>query len=89
MNTPLPVIHMNGTSRETLVSEYKAALDSVREATDALARVTVNGRDYYPLGDRAIYEALDEHWKHRKALHDVADHLGRVLWHLTDSEAAR
>ena len=89
MNTPLPVIHLNGTSRETLVSEYQAALDAVREARAALARVTVNGRDYYPIGPNALDAAIAEHRRHQRALHDVAEHLGKVLWHLTDLEAAR
>ena len=89
MSTPLPVIHLNGTSRETLVAEYQSALDAVREARAALAKVTVNGRDYYPIGEWAIDAAIEEHQRHQRALHDVAEHLGRVLWHLTDMEAAR
>ena len=89
MSTPLPVIHLNGTSRDTLVAEYQAALDAVQEAWTALTKVTVNGRDYYPIGPNALDAAIEEHRRHQRALHDVAEHLLRVLFHLTDLEGSR
>jgi hypothetical protein len=54
---PLPVVHLNGTGRETLLREYTAALAAVEIAFDALATATCHGRDYYPQGPDAYPEA--------------------------------
>ena len=56
-----PTIHLNGTSRETLISEYREAYDALQLAQQALCKVTVHARDYYPQGDEAFKQAKDEH----------------------------
>ena len=54
---PLPVCHLNGTGRDTLQREYRAAHRALRAFRDAFAQTTCNGRDYYPIGDQAYYQA--------------------------------
>lgn len=49
-----PTIHLNGTSRESLTEEYQTATDALRAAINALAAITINGRDYYPQGASAF-----------------------------------
>jgi len=50
---------MNGDSQKNLLNEAIAAMDALRTAEDALFGITVNGRNFYPQGDTAIYEAQD------------------------------
>lgn len=49
-----PTIHLNGTSQTQLADEYLAAMEALREASDALAEITINARDYYPQGAAAF-----------------------------------
>jgi len=66
----LPVVHLNGTGRDTLLREYHEALQALDKFSSTFGATTCNGRDYYPLGDEAyskarrtrdtIYVLLDE-----------------------------
>jgi hypothetical protein len=42
----LPVVNINGTSREALVEAYTHALDAVYAAMEALEGISPNARDY-------------------------------------------
>ena len=57
----VPMIHLNGTSREALLDQVCAAEAAGRAFLDALANMTPNGRDYYVKGDDALRQALHEH----------------------------
>ena len=59
--TQLPMVHTNGTSGQALASEYANALRALDDAIETLNSVTVHGRDYYPIGDRAFCDAQLEH----------------------------
>lgn len=41
----LPIVHLNGTSREQLMEERLNARDALQEALRALCRAAPNGRD--------------------------------------------
>jgi hypothetical protein len=56
-----PTVHLNGTSPESLIDGYTAALESVEAAIRAVIDTAPNGRDYYPKGPHAIHEATKEH----------------------------
>lgn len=45
----LPIIHMNGTSRDELVDQRRFAANAIAEAFSALGKMSPNGRDYYPV----------------------------------------
>lgn len=45
---PLPIVHSNGTSRESLLEERREAYSKLNEALEALVAMSPNGRDYYP-----------------------------------------
>ena len=66
--TPLPVIHLNGSSAESLASDYQAALKLARELGLALRRIDMHQRNY-PLPDTwvpardAYHEILVQHEK--------------------------
>ncbi len=77
----MPVIHMNGTSRDRMVEQYCAARQAVLDAIEALAKIDVNGRDYYPLGPDAITIARSEHYDRMEALSNVASDLMKIAEH--------
>ena len=53
----IPTIHLNGTSRDALLSELESAYIAMQSAIKALSAVTVHGRDYYVQSDVAYYQA--------------------------------
>ena len=56
-----PTVHLNGTSRKELIAQYERAMDAAQTAINALREVYPNGRDYYPQGASAMYQAAEEH----------------------------
>jgi hypothetical protein len=50
----VPTIHLNGTSRESLMEDLLGAYHALTEAIAALGRACPNGRDYYPQGNDAL-----------------------------------
>jgi hypothetical protein len=61
MQMILPTIHLNGTSRESLLEGYQEAIDALVEAGRKVAAAGPNGRDYYVQGNKAFPQAMDEH----------------------------
>lgn len=61
MALSVPTVHLNGTSREELLTQLTTAADAVRDAITALQKACPNGRDYYPQGDGATQEARRQH----------------------------
>ena len=45
-----PVIHLNGTGRETLAKDYEAAADALNAFKEAWSKIEFNSRDYYVMG---------------------------------------
>ena len=68
-----PTIHLNGTSRETLVDGYTDAMESIRLALVDLEQCAPNGRDYYIDGN--LKGAADEHAKRIVKLNEVRQEL--------------
>jgi hypothetical protein len=57
----IPTIHLNGTSKEELLRQLSKASIACANAEETLAAAMPHGRDYYPKGGAAIYQAQDEH----------------------------
>lgn len=73
---PLPVIHLNGTGRTTLLREYQTARQALKNLSGALAKATCNARDYYPRSEaNAYYQARDT----RQAAFALLDELDEYL----------
>jgi transposase len=53
----LPTVHLNGTSREELVSLRLDVVEAIREAVVALRKAAPHGRDYYVQGPDAYATA--------------------------------
>lgn len=73
-----PTIHLNGTSRDALVSAYLIAIHRIEGALSAMRDTVPNGRDYYPQGAGAIEMAIAEHLRRMKAIEAVRDELAQI-----------
>jgi hypothetical protein len=80
----VPTVHLNGTSRTSLVADYEAAYEAVQAALTALCAAAPNGRDYYPQGPHAYGLAEQDHYVRLAHLKAVADDLENILIALSD-----
>lgn len=71
----LPTIHTNGTAAIVLENTAMKAFDSLQNSLLLLAEVSPNGRDYYPQGEKAIFEAEQEFLVHYKAIQNAVHYL--------------
>jgi hypothetical protein len=78
-----PTVHTNGDRAETLLEQYRTALNSVSDAMVALRECTPNGRNYYPISNEAIHVAIAEHSKRVEALQKVYDELLDLAQHVS------
>ena len=70
MSLAIPTIHMNGTSKKALLTDYCDAIDALHEAGRKLAATCPNGRDYYTQGNTALGAALNQHENRMNKLRD-------------------
>ncbi len=75
----LPTIHLNGTSKLTIMTEIGAAMDAVECAITALKKAAPHGRDYYPQGPGTYVKATEEHLARMDKLVAVSYELGQIL----------
>jgi hypothetical protein len=83
----LPTVHLNGSSREDLMTRYSTALAAVSSALDACYAASPHGRDYYvqehQLGfQNAFYAAYKEHTDRLRKLTEVRDELKQIYSHV-------
>lgn len=71
-NVVTPIIHLNGTSKESLLEALENAYAAVREAMDKLRECAPNGRDYYPEPGR-MDKAVAQHRQRQEHLQAVYD----------------
>lgn len=57
--TPLPTVHLNGTSRADLFAGWNAAGEALEDFISAYEQIEFNARDYYVQGPEAWPAALD------------------------------
>ena len=83
MTTPLPTIHLNGTSRETLAEGYDAAEDALYDLIQAFGRIEFNARDYYVQGPTAWTAAVEARQEINRKIRDIKEyiHAHRELLH--------
>jgi Asp-tRNA(Asn)/Glu-tRNA(Gln) amidotransferase A subunit family amidase len=73
-----PTVHMNGTSRASLLEGYITAIQAVEAAIDAVQKTNPNGRDYYVQEAGAFAQAQDQHQKRLLALNGVVLELTKL-----------
>ena len=81
----LPTIHMNGTSPDDLLAGYRAAMDALTAAADALTACFPNARDYYVQDPQAFPAARAEHDARREAVRKVYDEVVALAMHCNDA----
>jgi hypothetical protein len=69
----VPTVHLNGTSQEELLEQWRNVYRATYTLLDALAKATPHGRDYYVQGPdgEGITQARKEHAARIKAVHDL------------------
>jgi hypothetical protein len=78
----LPTVHLNGTSRESLLEGYIAALDALRLATEALQASAPNSRDYYVQAGDTFCLAQNQHFVRLARLRETLDELNTIAEHV-------
>jgi len=94
VNYPLPTVHLNGTSRYTLLQGEHRVHDAIEKVFDALGKCEFHGRDYYvqdPMSqkvgdDTAFQQAHKERMKHIENLRAFQQYSLEHVMHLRDSE---
>ena len=70
-----PRVHMNGTSRASLLEAIAEASQAVSLAIDAMRNTAPHRRDYYVIGPEAYPQARDEYATRVIRLHETNDEL--------------
>ena len=88
---PMPLIHMNGNSRETLTEQYEKAEYVLRCLQQEFNQIDFHPRDYYPLDDdpysnESFNKALAERHKILEALDVVRNYLEKHIEHLHEDD---
>ena len=82
---PLPVVHMNGTGKKMLLHGYTDILNAIHVLQDTVKQCEFHARDYYPLGgDHHYAAAVNERYKHNKAIKDFGDYIEEHIAHLIE-----
>ena len=75
----LPCIHPNGTSKEDLLDGLGKTRVALCEAYQSMKRAAPNQRDYYPLGNDAFKQAVEEHMARLRRLGEIVDELDCLM----------
>jgi hypothetical protein len=67
----IPTVHMNGDNRQTLIDDNMAAYLAVQPAIDAAVKACPDERNFYPQGEGAIQQAIEEHRRRLELLEAV------------------
>lgn len=84
MNVLKPTIHLNGTSRAQLHTDYRNAAATLRRALNDLAATAPHGRDYYVQSGNAIATAIEQHVSRVQRVESVMKELEEIAVHLMD-----
>jgi len=80
----LPIIHMNGSNRESLQMALDEVYGKLGDALDAMKEIAPNGRDYYPDPGRLAL-AIDQHQSRLKVITHLRNELEREIYLLDSS----
>lgn len=83
-NLTIPTVHLNGTSAEDLIQQYRKAYRATQDALKALAESAPHGRDYYVQSDGAFEKARKEHESRAERLRAVSDELLELALQVQD-----
>lgn len=84
-----PLVHLNGTGRQSLIDEVRDAVNALHAARDAVATMTVHGRDFYPVGMEHFDAYRSQHRDRLARLEDVQEELEAIWHYLNDAVQVR
>ena len=84
----VPMIHLNGTSADSLMGAIDAAHDAIGQAYEMLKQCSPNGRDYYThaTAPQAMTTAQDEHRARLLSLHNLQAELYAISLAIDERE---
>jgi hypothetical protein len=88
-NPQIPAIHLNGTSRESLLDDLEVAAGLLYQSINALAHCYPNARDYYVLPTGALNRAEAQHASRMERLRDVYAELKELAEGIYDAPGPR
>jgi hypothetical protein len=74
----VPTVHLNGTSKDTLLHQLHCAKRNLKEAIEKLGNTEPHGRDYYMHGREAFHSAQAQHVSRLERLTSVYDELSEL-----------
>ena len=76
-----PIVHLNGTGRQSLTDQRLAMYNSLTEALETLREMAPNGRDYYVAsnGPERMDAAIQQHHRRQQVLCDLKDEIETEL----------
>jgi hypothetical protein len=80
----VPIVHRNGTSRESLIEQRASFYRALQEAEKTLQGMAPNGRDYYPEPGR-MEKARAQHDRRRAVLGALRDEIEAEIAILDDA----
>lgn len=83
-----PTVHLNGTSGDVLLRQFKDARLALRQAVDALQCAAPNARDYY-VQPGGVSAAQREHEARIAKLREVEEEVYALMQGVQDQIAAR
>jgi hypothetical protein len=85
----MPTVHLNGTSRDELLSQYTCAHRRLREAYETMCLAAPHGRDYYTQGQGAYSCAAADHTERLRKITQVTNEIEAIIQHLLEQEPRR
>lgn len=80
-----PTIHLNGTSRGSLLETHCAALSALRYAQDKLCEISPNTRDYCMTREHDFTNARNEHRDRLARIATIISEIEAIAEHIADS----
>lgn len=75
ISLPVPSIHLNGTSKESLTDALREAYQAIGDAYMVHRETAPNARDYYPQGPQAFQKAREAFEARCRKLVEVREEL--------------
>ncbi len=82
MTTPMPMIHLNGSSAESLEKQYLEAMLALDAAIEKFNKIDFHGRDYYVISPDAYEKARVTRAEQSLKLTAVIEYLERHIIHI-------
>ena len=80
----VPCLHLNGSGKDNLMADLDRAYNAVGAAYEAIAKMDVNGRDYYIYGAGAYERARDEHRERLLRIDSVRKEIDALIGGLSE-----